>query len=181
MLVSAVQQCMNQLCVCIYPLPLESPTTRPGHLPRSSESSELSSLCQTEASHQPSVLHVVGCICQSYSSQSSVTLALKAQTNSTKSHFKQARDTSDQHFCWTVRVYTREVCTRCSLNAFYIFHYPICLPVEGTHHFHSIREPEGIWRGMYDLITSERTSAWCLVEGNCLLSLSRGITSLSAL
>ena len=34
-------------------------------------------------------------ICQSYSSQSSVTLALKAQTSSAKPHFQYAIDTSD--------------------------------------------------------------------------------------
>ena len=103
------------------------------------------------------------------------------QSSSAKPHFKYAIDTSDQQFCWTVQVYTREVFTRCSLNAFYIFHYPIYLPVEGEHHFHSIRELEGIWRGMCDMMISERTFTWYLIEGNCLLFLSRGITSLSAL
>ena len=50
---------------------LSLPPSPPSHPSRSSQSMELSSLCYTEASHQLSTLHMVVCLCQSYSLNSS--------------------------------------------------------------------------------------------------------------
>ena len=53
---------VNQLYVHIYPLPLGPPSPHhpPSHPSRSSQSTELSSLCYTAGTHQLSVLHMVG-------------------------------------------------------------------------------------------------------------------------
>ena len=53
----------NQLYVYIYPLLLE-PASHPS---RSSQSTELNSLCYTAASHQPSISHMVVYTCQRFS------------------------------------------------------------------------------------------------------------------
>ena len=56
---------MNQPYVYIYPFPLESPFHPSSHPSRPSQSTELSFLCCTAASHQPSISHdSVKGICQ---------------------------------------------------------------------------------------------------------------------
>ena len=65
---------MNQLYVYIYSLCLGPPPFHPtpiSHLVRSSLSSKLTSLCHTAASHQLSISHTVGYICQFQSLSSS--------------------------------------------------------------------------------------------------------------
>ena len=60
------------VCVCVCPLPLEPLShCTPAHRCRSSQSTELSSLYYTAASHWPSISHVTVYICQHYSLNSS--------------------------------------------------------------------------------------------------------------
>ena len=65
---------VNQLYVYIYPLPLGPPS----YPCRSSQSTRLSSLCYTAASHQLFVVHMVLCVCQCYSPNSSHPLFLSS-------------------------------------------------------------------------------------------------------
>ena len=58
-LISAIQQSESAICICM------SPLERASH--PSSQSTKLSSLCCTAASHWLSVLHMGVCICQCYS------------------------------------------------------------------------------------------------------------------
>ena len=67
MLVSAVQQCESTICINIsHPswASLPPPSPPHSHPSRSSQSTKLSSLCHTAASHQLSVLHAVLCVCE---------------------------------------------------------------------------------------------------------------------
>ena len=57
---------VNQLYVYIYSLPFEPLVQNPLHSSRSSQNTELSSLCYTAVLHKPSILHTIVYICQCY-------------------------------------------------------------------------------------------------------------------